>query len=77
MWLESRREQIEMSRRCDGKRSYRWMKQATKQAKLATERAGKLIIAYECYDCGAWHIGHADLSQQIAHGWVKPNLAPQ
>ncbi len=29
-------------------------------------RAGALIIAYECPDCGYFHIGHADLSQRLA-----------
>jgi hypothetical protein len=33
----------------------------------ATSRAGQLIIAYQCFDCGAFHIGHPDPSQWLAH----------
>src|SRR6266478_2095884 len=31
----------------------------------ASLRTGDLIVAYECYDCGKFHIGHADQSQKI------------
>jgi hypothetical protein len=55
-----------MSRRCDGKKPHKFITSAARSAKRATELSGSLIIAYECYDCGAFHIGHADLSQKIA-----------
>ena len=54
-------------RRCDSKRAYRSLKLAAAQAEQASNRTGELIIAYTCFDCGAFHIGHADLSQQLAH----------
>jgi hypothetical protein len=53
--------------RCDSKRVYRSLNQAAVQAERASNRTGELIIAYTCFDCGAFHIGHADLSQQLAH----------
>jgi hypothetical protein len=53
-------------RRCQGKRCYRSMEQAEIEAERSSMSTGELIIAYECYDCGNIHIGHADLSQQIA-----------
>jgi hypothetical protein len=34
-------------------------------------KTGELIISYQCYDCGKWHIGHADLSQILAR--IPPN----
>jgi hypothetical protein len=53
--------------RCDSKRAYRSLKQAAVQAELASNRTGELIIAYTCFDCGVFHIGHADLSQYLAN----------
>jgi predicted RNA-binding Zn-ribbon protein involved in translation (DUF1610 family) len=47
-------------------RTYSSMKVAEVQACKATSRARELIIAYECPDCGQFHIGHADRSQQLA-----------
>jgi predicted RNA-binding Zn-ribbon protein involved in translation (DUF1610 family) len=55
-----------VTQRCDGKTAYRGWGLAERQAELATARAGGLIIAYECPDCGALHIGHADLSKRMA-----------
>jgi hypothetical protein len=54
-------------RRCDSKLAFRSLNQAAVQAERASSRTGELIIAYTCFDCGAFHIGHADLSQQLAH----------
>lgn len=51
-------------RRCDGKSAYS-SKKAEKAARLASKRTGDLIVAYMCYHCGKWHIGHADKSQHI------------
>jgi len=42
------------------------MAQAEIQAERASKVTGELIIAYICFDCGMFHIGHADLSQQLA-----------
>ncbi len=42
------------------------MRQAEQKAERASGRTGELIIAYECVDCGFYHIGHADLSQRLA-----------
>ncbi len=52
-------------RRCHGKRGYSSMRKAEVQAKRASAKSGDLIIAYTCIDCVYFHIGHADLSQQI------------
>jgi hypothetical protein len=53
------------ARRCDGKRAYRTVEYASKVAKGDSERSGDYIVAYFCYDCGLWHVGHADLTQKI------------
>jgi hypothetical protein len=52
-------------KRCHGKRGYSSIRKADIQAERASARSGDLIIAYACFDCGYFHIGHADLSQQI------------
>lgn len=51
--------------RCDTKHPFPFVKMAQKAARLASQRTGHLIIAYECIDCGLYHIGHADRSQII------------
>jgi hypothetical protein len=53
--------------RCDVKAAYPSMAIAEAKASSASSRAGHLIIAYKCFDCGAFHIGHPDLSQRLAH----------
>jgi hypothetical protein len=40
---------------------------ADRLAQRASEKSGELIISYHCFDCGMWHIGHADESQIRAH----------
>ena len=52
-------------RRCHGKRHYRTITQAEIAAEKASYRSGELILAYQCYDCLHFHIGHADQSQKI------------
>ena len=54
------------NRRYNGKAAYSGMLKAESRAESASGRAGALIIAYECPDCGRFHIGHADLSQRLA-----------
>jgi hypothetical protein len=57
-------------KRCEGKVKYRAMSKAAKKAEIASYREGALIHAYPCPDCGYYHIGHADISQQMAR--LKP-----
>jgi len=52
--------------RCDKKAAYPSMKIAESKARESTKRASQLIIAYKCFDCSAFHIGHADSSQKLA-----------
>ena len=52
-------------RRCYGKWAYRKMTVGEKMAQQDSARTGELIIAYQCYDCLRFHVGHADQSQQI------------
>jgi hypothetical protein len=52
--------------RCDGKARYNSQDKAQKKARAASLRSGDLIIGYKCFDCGFYHIGHADLSQEMA-----------
>lgn len=54
------------ARRCDPKQVYIRIKAAELAAKKASEETGDLIIAYQCPDCGRFHIGHADSSQRLA-----------
>ena len=51
--------------RCRGKRRYANWVIAEEWAEAASNRTGELIIAYKCYDCGRYHIGHADLAQRV------------
>jgi hypothetical protein len=63
-------------RRCDPKRAYRSSAQAEIAAENASRKTGELIIAYQCYDCSAFHIGHADLTQQIVRRPPDPPFLP-
>ncbi|MBB5343393.1 KH domain-containing protein [Tunturibacter empetritectus] len=51
---------------CDGKRAFRSLAEAEIEAERASKKTGELILAYTCYDCGRFNVGHADLSQQLA-----------
>jgi hypothetical protein len=53
--------------RCEGKHGFKKAEVAEQSAHTASLRTGQLIISYRCYDCGLWHIGHADQSQNQAH----------
>jgi hypothetical protein len=53
-------------KRCAGKQFYRRADSADWAAQRASKRTGELIISYKCYDCGGWHIGHADAAQIAA-----------
>jgi predicted RNA-binding Zn-ribbon protein involved in translation (DUF1610 family) len=52
--------------RCKGKRRYSSVAKAEVGAEQASGSTGELIIAYECPDCGRFHIGHADKAQLLA-----------
>lgn len=52
-------------RRCDRKIAYGSWRRAESRAQKVSGMTGELIIAYQCYDCGKFHIGHADESQKI------------
>jgi predicted RNA-binding Zn-ribbon protein involved in translation (DUF1610 family) len=54
------------TRRCDPKVAYPRNSTAERMAQRASRKTGQLIIAYECPDCGQFHIGHADDSQHFA-----------
>ena len=58
--------------RCARKIRYRTGERADAAAQRASEKSGELIISYQCFDCGGWHIGHADASQIAARQPVKP-----
>jgi predicted RNA-binding Zn-ribbon protein involved in translation (DUF1610 family) len=51
-------------RRCYGKIASRDWNSAELRAERASIRTGDLIVAYRCYDCGWFHIGHADQLQK-------------
>jgi hypothetical protein len=48
---------------CDRKQAFEYPSVADRLAKEASQKTGELIISYQCYDCGLWHLGHADQSQ--------------
>lgn len=41
------------------------MEASRKIAEKQSNKTGELIIAYQCFDCSWFHIGHADESQKI------------
>jgi hypothetical protein len=49
--------------RCEHKQGFEYPSVADRLAKEASQKTGELIISYRCFDCGLWHIGHADESQ--------------
>jgi hypothetical protein len=53
------------TRRCDDKVALTESR-AINAARRVTRRTGELLVAYRCYDCGHWHIGHADKAQKLA-----------
>jgi hypothetical protein len=65
-------------RRCNSKAGYPNMTLAENRAAKATAKAGHLIIAYQCFDCGAFHIGRADESQNtVRQQEVKTESLPK
>lgn len=52
--------------RCGTKQAFRKPAKADEAALKASLKTGELIISYQCYDCGRWHIGHADETQLLA-----------
>ena len=50
--------------RCEHKQGFEYPSVADRLAKEASQKTGELIISYQCFDCGLWHIGHADESQR-------------
>ena len=68
--------------RCNDKQAYRRIDIAEKVAERDSRRTGDLIIAYECYDCGRFHVGHADHSQRLVRegherrGFALPTMCP-
>jgi hypothetical protein len=52
-------------RRCDSKAAYPNWKVAESVAQKISVRTGELLIAYQCFDCNRFHVGHADRCQII------------
>ena len=50
-------------RRCDSKIGYRYSVSAEKVARRMSIKSGELLVAYRCFDCGSFHVGHGDLAQ--------------
>ena len=48
---------------------------ATAEAGQMSRQTGELIIAYKCYDCPKWHIGHADRTQLIIRNMAGSGLS--
>lgn len=51
--------------RCHGKQAHRSMYVAESIAQRYSLKQNELLIAYECFDCGYFHLGHADQAQLI------------
>jgi hypothetical protein len=51
-------------RRCYRKAAYSTWQKAQEKAKKASIRTGDFIVAYQCCECGKFHIGHEDQSQK-------------
>lgn len=52
-------------RRCEGKIGYRYSVSAEKVARRMSIKSGELLVAYRCFDCGSFHVGHGDLAQVL------------
>ena len=52
--------------RCGTKQAFRKASKADVAAMKASLKTSELIVSYQCYDCGRWHIGHADEAQLLA-----------
>jgi hypothetical protein len=65
-------------RRCDSKAWYPSWKVAESAAQRVSIRIGELVIAYPCFDCNCFHVGHPDRSQIIVRGTASrtPEKAP-
>ncbi len=61
---------------CLRKATYWHEGQATRKAIKASRKTGELIIAYECFSCGGWHIGHADETQLAARNMQQGDPLP-
>lgn len=64
-------------RRCYRKIAYSSWQKAEERAEKASLRTGDLIVAYQCYECGRFHIGHADRSQKIVREVAVSSLNSQ
>ena len=53
--------------RCDDKQYFKVIYPAAKVARKLSKKLKKLMIAYKCFDCDGYHVGTADLSQNLAH----------
>ena len=62
------------NRRCSRKAGFPTVAIATAEAERMSRKTGELIIAYKCYDCPRWHIGHADQTQLAARNMSGPHL---
>ncbi len=62
--------------RCTRKAGFRTAEFADEMAEKASRKTGELIISYQCYDCGRWHIGHADKSQLAARSLLPGEPLP-
>ena len=51
-------------RRCARKQWFARVADATEVAREMSRKHGELFMAYECCDCGNWHVAHADKAQQ-------------
>jgi len=51
--------------RCNRKFGYPSLRAAEARAAKDSIKTGELILAYECFDCGRFHVGHADKAQLL------------
>ncbi len=50
--------------RCERKQGFAYVSVAVRVAREMSRKKGELFMAYECFDCGQWHIAHADNTQK-------------
>lgn len=64
--------------RCGRKLRYSEQR-AIKAAEEISLRSREHLIAYQCFDCGAWHVGHADGIQRklLGQDWRSLPKAPK
>lgn len=59
-------------RSCERKAGYPNEKVAASRAQRMSMRDGELFLAYQCYYCGKWHVGHEKWERKMWDAVLHP-----